>query len=293
MSEIITIKNEYLEVKISTLGAEIQSIKYNGEEKIFDDPSIWNGHAPVLFPICGGVLNDEYKLNGKTYTIAKHGFSRRSEFEVASNEQTSATFLLTPNGETKKSYPFDYEFRVFFKLNANKLETYYMVENKSNEKMYCNVGCHEAYALSSKIEDYFVEFENLDEIDNNLLTLNGLLHDKITYKLDNGKLPLNYDYFVGEPYKEGTVKDSIIVENIKTKRINLLKGDKVELSVYFNDFNHLVIWTKNNAPYIALEPWSGLPDFTDADGNIENKKYIDVIDENSGKTFYHSITFYD
>ena len=56
---IVAIKNEFLEVSISSVGAEIQSvISKDGKEYIWQgDPAYWNKHAPVLFPICGG-LND-------------------------------------------------------------------------------------------------------------------------------------------------------------------------------------------------------------------------------------------
>ena len=53
---IVTLKNEELTVKISTLGAEIQSIEdKNGVERLWQgDPAIWKGRAPILFPVAGG-----------------------------------------------------------------------------------------------------------------------------------------------------------------------------------------------------------------------------------------------
>ena len=52
---IVAIKNEFLEVLISSVGAEIQSVRAkDGKEYIWQgDPAYWNKHAPVLFPICG------------------------------------------------------------------------------------------------------------------------------------------------------------------------------------------------------------------------------------------------
>ena len=58
-----TIKNNMLEVKISSKGAEIQSVKgrHSGYEYIWQaDPKIWNRHAPVLFTIVGRLKDDEY-----------------------------------------------------------------------------------------------------------------------------------------------------------------------------------------------------------------------------------------
>ena len=62
---IVTLKNEELTVKISTLGAEIQSIEdKNRVERLWQgDPAIWKGRAPILFPVAGGFKDDGYELD--------------------------------------------------------------------------------------------------------------------------------------------------------------------------------------------------------------------------------------
>ena len=50
------IKNDQLTLEISSLGAELQSIKdANGNEYLWDgDEKYWNRHSPILFPpVCG------------------------------------------------------------------------------------------------------------------------------------------------------------------------------------------------------------------------------------------------
>ena len=49
------IKNDQLTVEISSLGAELQSIKdANGNEYLWDgDPKYWARRSPLLFPIVG------------------------------------------------------------------------------------------------------------------------------------------------------------------------------------------------------------------------------------------------
>ena len=63
------------------------------------------------------------------------------------------------------------------------------------------------------------------------------------------------------------------------------------LSLYYNDFENLVLWTEKCAPFIAIEPWNGLPDLFDTDGNLETKKGILTVEKGEQKTYYHSITF--
>ena len=64
---LISIQNEYLCVEISTKGAELQSIRDTaGTERLWQgDPAFWTGRAPVLFPICGGLREDAYYLDGQ------------------------------------------------------------------------------------------------------------------------------------------------------------------------------------------------------------------------------------
>ena len=72
----VTIKNNELTVEISSLGAELQSVKYNDKEYLWHgDPAVWGKRAPVLFPICGGLKENKYVYEGKEYTLFKHGFS--------------------------------------------------------------------------------------------------------------------------------------------------------------------------------------------------------------------------
>ena len=102
---IVTLKNEELTVKISTLGAEIQSIEdKNGVERLWQgDPAIWKGRAPILFPVAGGFKDDGYELDSQWYGMPKHGFAKTEEWAVESADEEEATFLLTAQ---KPGFPF-------------------------------------------------------------------------------------------------------------------------------------------------------------------------------------------
>ncbi len=291
--QIITIDNGVLKVNISSLGAEVISVKKDGKERIWEgDPQIWNGHSPILFPICSGLLGGYYEHEGKRYEMGAHGFAKKMEFEVISKENTSATFLLASNEQTKKVYPFDFEFRVHFKLNGDKLGVYYIVENKGSETMYFNVGCHEGYKLEGDIKEYSILFEGEDKLLNTIYGERLLESDVREISLNEGKLNLSLDYFNGEFTHNGVLcyNDSIIIENVKNKKLTLLRGEEEYVDVYFADFDHLVIWTCSNG-FIAIEPWNGLPDTFDTNHQLKDKKAISSVEPNESKTYYHSILF--
>ena len=63
---MITIKNEHITASFATLGAELKSFVYNGVEYIWPgSEKSWKGSAPILFPICSGLKDDTYYLDGK------------------------------------------------------------------------------------------------------------------------------------------------------------------------------------------------------------------------------------
>ena len=56
-----TLKNKDLTVVFESFGATLHSIKdKDGVEYLWQgDKEFWSGQAPVLFPICGSIRNDE------------------------------------------------------------------------------------------------------------------------------------------------------------------------------------------------------------------------------------------
>ena len=79
-----TIENKYVKVKISSKGAEIQSIKgYDGIEYIWQgDKDTWEGHAPNLFPYIARLTDGKYRYKNKEYKMDIHGLAMYSEFKV-------------------------------------------------------------------------------------------------------------------------------------------------------------------------------------------------------------------
>lgn len=282
---IITIKNEELTVEISTLGAELQSVKYAGEERLWQgDPSVWSGRAPVLFPICGGLKDDKYTLNGKEYTLPKHGFGRKSEFSIESQEEDKAVFLLTASEETKKGYPFDFELRISYSLIGNSIKVSYGVANKSNEDMYFSIGAHEAYATPEGVEEYYLKFEKKEKLIHNILKGPLLTEEYVVLGEDIDELPIKSEYFD---------IDAITLLNLKSRKVSLCKKDETKkITVDFDGFDYMFVWTKpgTNQAYLCLEPWCGIPDFEGSSYDIAEKKGINKLEPLGTFQRVHTIT---
>ena len=261
---IITIKNEKITVDISTTAAEMQSIKANGKEYLWNgDPKFWGRRAPALFPICGSLKDDKYMYDGKFYSLNQHGFAKFSEFAVVSATDSCAEFSLCANEETLKNYPFNFDLRIKYTLNEQSIEIEYKVINNDNKDMYFSIGSHEAYSCPEGIEEYEIEFDEAQTLDS--LTLVGNLIGSDTVRVaENAKtLPLKYEYFE---------TDALVFKNVKFNKAALThKKSGKKVTVSFPGFENFLLWTIPGAKYICLEPWCGFPDIIGASENIIEK----------------------
>ena len=263
----VIIKSEDYCACISTVGAQLLSFCDSKKEYMWQrDKNVWDFTAPVLFPICGRLKDNTYTYNGKTYTLTPHGFARFKEFETENITQTSVTFLLKSDEDTKKVYPFEFEFRVTFTLTDNKLNITYSVFNPSCENIYFSFGGHEAYACNEGAENYFVEFENDTNLTRYMLR-DGFLYDTTeNIELDNHKLCLKYKEFE---------KCTYVFKNINSKSVILSnKNDERKIRIGFDGHPALAIWTLPERKYVCIEPWCGFSQSEDFDGDITKKEQI-------------------
>ncbi|MEL1244413.1 aldose 1-epimerase family protein [Flavobacterium sp. DGU11] len=272
----ITINNDILTATINPRGAELNSLKdTTGNEYMWEgNPDFWGKHSPVLFPIVGTLRNNSYLFEGKTYAMTRHGFARDKEFAVKSHNGHSVVFSLLSDDDTKRLYPFDFELELTYTLEGKTLRIDYTVSNKSGGDMPFSIGAHPAFALPGNFEEYSLIFEN-DEQPISTQLENDLLSDKtITLPVQNKVLPLTYELFKN---------DALILKNHTSRTLEIVKNGDPLLKVAFSDFPHLGIWTKQNAPFLCIEPWKGYSDPHDASGNIVEKESITILA--SGQSF--------
>lgn len=53
------LSNDSISIKVSTAGGSFTSIEAGGREYLWQgDPAVWSGQAPICFPICGGLRDN-------------------------------------------------------------------------------------------------------------------------------------------------------------------------------------------------------------------------------------------
>lgn len=283
---MITIKNDYLTAKINEVGAELKSLVCNDTQYIWTgDERFWAGSAPLLFPICSGLKDDEYYLDGKKYTLQKHGYARFCKFEVENQVEDSVTFLLCSNEESLKQFPFRYELRVTYTLENKTLKVKYDVKNLSDDTMYFSIGAHEGYYCPEGIEEYDVILPEAETLDSTVLEGNVLGNNKVRIIENSDRIALKYDYFA---------VDALVFKDMKARSAVLKnRNNSKAVKVTFEGCDYFLLWTKPDAPYICLEPWCGISDNKDTDKNFKTKEGIRQIAAGGNFVNEHSIEVLD
>jgi galactose mutarotase-like enzyme len=271
MMTMIKIKNDRIQVSISTLGAEIQEVTSVKDrfDYIWNDVTgeYWNRHAPILFPIIGRLNDNTYFYHGNQYELSQHGFLRDQEFSIVMKDVNFVKLQSSANDKTQIEYPFNYRFTVTYQLVDNQLKIQYEIENLDAKTMYYSLGLHPGFTVESDLENYHLVFEpHADEIKELRVDpapfLNGV--SKI-YSLQNGTLPLSH-----AKLDNGLVIYS--VDNFtNVQLVNTQSSHSVQLDI--SAFPYLAVWSPEhrNAPFVCVEPFKGLPDVYGKPGKLQDK----------------------
>jgi galactose mutarotase-like enzyme len=268
------LENDFLKVSISAKGAQLTSI-YNKESKTEHlwqaDAKIWGWHAPNLFPIVGGLINDELLVDGCTYHMARHGFARQSEFVLLESDEAHATYSLPNSGKTLQVYPYKFDFQVLYTLIDNALRVTYKLISHDKKNIFFSVGGHPAFNVpfnpGEKYEDYYLEFEIEEKLETHQLSAEGFF----TCETHPIAAPKNKLYLTRELFNA----DALVFKNLKSREV-CIKSDKhhQSLSVEFPHFNYLGIWAKGGADFVCIEPWLGCADTAGKHVDISKKEDI-------------------
>ena len=268
------IENEFYKVAIRNKGGELTSFynKATGVEHMWQaDAAVWPWHAPNLFPVVGGLINNELLVNGSTYPMPRHGFNRTSELLLIHNDDTSAKFSLPNSEKTLAVYPYKFDFQIHYDLIDTALRITYKVINLDRQAIYFSVGGHPAFNVpfnkGEKYEDYYLEFEIDEQLPTHRLSADGFFNgETVEVPVQNKTLALTRDLFND---------DALVFKNLRSREVTIKsKLHDHSLTVEFPHFNYLGIWAKPGADFVCIEPWLGCADTEGKAVDISQKEAI-------------------
>ena len=275
MSTITTIQNATVSASVSSLGAELQSIRSaEGVSYLWNgDPAYWSGRAPILFPFVGALRGDRAACGAGEICLPKHGLARRREWTLEEAAADRLTYRLDADDETRAGYPYDFSLRVRYTLGDHAVTTAFQIGNTGGQTMpYC-IGGHPAFhvplAEGEAFEDYFLEFEQPETADCPQVELSsGLIRTERNRVLTEARvLPLNHALFRG---------DALIFDRLKSQSARLVSrksGRGVRMD--FAGMAFFAVWSPSkDSPFVALEPWTGTGTQVSEDDVFEHKQCL-------------------
>ncbi len=273
-----SIENDFLKICVKSKGAELASIfnKNISVELLWQaDPEIWPWHAPNLFPVVGGCINNQILINKKSYKMLRHGFARNTEFLLIDRGPSYLKFALSDEIENLRNYPFKYSFQIIYELVDRAIRIIFKVINYDEQPVYFSVGAHPAFNVpffaDENLEAYFLEFEKDEPLIRDCLSTDGFFNGKTgeVNRAEN-RLSLTADMFAN---------DALVFKNLKSRKVSLKsKLHNHRISISYPNFNYLGIWAKPGAPFICLEPWIGCADTEGPGVELSEKEGIKKLD---------------
>lgn len=274
---IYTMENDEVIVSISEHASEIVSFKdkKTGTEHMWQgDATYWAGRNPTLFPIVGSTWDKEIHLDGKTYHMGNHGFTRNSDFTCIQHDDSNIVMELKDSEETLKQYPFEFTLDIHYELQGSKLVITYDITNRSDKDMPFNFGLHPAFNCpmqdDEKQSDYKLVFSNKEVYPEGITSTDGY-----SMNLDRELL-----------------EKTIILHNPKSSYVTLTNG-KHGVKVDVVGYEWLAFWSsKNNAPFVCIEPWHSHTDFEKVEVPFDKREGTMILAKNRTFTTSYAVTIF-
>ena len=149
--------------------------------------------------------------------------------------------------------------------------------------MYFSIGSHEGYACPGGPEKYDIVLPGKYTLKSCSFTDDLLDGKSETVLTDSAVLPL-----YNSAFENGNLMffcnldfDSVILR---------CRAGGRKIKVSFPGCENMVIWTKPGAEFVCIEPWVGLPDSIDSDGDITRKPGIKVLKTGKKYKVAHKMT---
>jgi galactose mutarotase-like enzyme len=271
----ISLQSAELYAEVNPLGAQLSILRDRERHELLwnGDPSIWNGRAPILFPIVGELAGGKYRLGGDIYHLSRHGFARGKRFEVVASTATTALFRLKADESTLPIYPFQFELDVRFAVSAATLSVTSSVRNIGGTPMPASFGYHPAFRwplpYGRERASHFIEFATDEPAPIRRLNAIGLVGpETFPTPVVGRRLVLEDALFE---------HDAIIFDRVRSRSVTYGATDGPRIRVGYPDSPYLGVWTKPGAPFICIEPWHGLADPEGFSGELATKPGVFIV----------------
>ena len=257
------------EATVARFGAELQSLRLGGLDLLWTAGPLWPRHAPLLFPVVGGLRGDTLRHRGQAYPMPKHGFARDMVFGWTERTATTCTLELRDDGPTRAAYPFPFRLTVTYALTASGLRMGVALHNPAEGPLPASLGLHPAFrwpllpGIPKTAHRLVFEAEELAPI--RRLDADGLLKpDPQPTPIHGRELPLRENLFT---------EDALLFLELRSRGLQFAAENGPSLALRWEGFPHLGVWAKPEPgpSFLCIEPWEGYASPANWDGEFSDK----------------------
>ena len=259
------IKNDNITLVVSSLGAEPQSLVFQGREYLWNgDKAYWFRRAPLLFPMIGPTKDSKISVDGVLYDMPNNGFARDTEFTLVEKKEESVTLRLEDSEKSRReNYPFGFVLTVTYSLLPDGYEAKDEIEAKDD--LYYTFGWHPAFSLDingkgTELDTYSITFSEEERLEKKTAI--------------DGVFRYTPDFVVGKSFRisrELTDVGAIILDGVKSQEVTLTSSSGPHgVKATMGDMTTLTVWTctPQRGQYVCVEP---MVSFGDTERPLELK----------------------
>ncbi|CAN5241218.1 aldose 1-epimerase family protein [soil metagenome] len=286
---MIEIMSGLLGATLNPAGAELWSLRdQQGRQLMTDaDPAFWTGHAPLLFPIVGGLVDDRYRLrDGREFSLPRHGFARRSVFTIVEQGEDHSLFRLTESAETLAVWPFAFRFDMAYRIAGATLATTATITNSGETAMPFSLGYHPAFAwplpYGVDASKHRILFDQPEPAAIRRLDAAGQVMPATEPTPVDGRTLI--------PAAAMFEGDAMIWDDLASRSLLWGAPGSPNLRIDFPGMPMLGLWQKPGARHLCIEPWAGIADPVGFDGPLEDKPGIILLPPGESRAFQMDVT---
>ena len=260
-------------LRVARLGAEARGWSVGGVELLWPgDPAIWGETSPILFPVVGWT-RDGARVGGRRYDLGLHGFARRMTFDVERAAADFVRLVARDDAATRAVYPFAFALAVEYRLAGAALEVALETTNCGDSAMPYACGLHPGFNwpfAGAPRAGALVRFAAAERGEVPVIAPGGLFSDQTRpIPLEGGTvLPLDDALFA---------REALCFLGAASVSLRFEQADGSALEMTLDDFPHIALWSRPNAPFLSIEAWTGFGDPVNFDGDLFEKPSMRIL----------------
>lgn len=267
-----TVESEKIRLTVTDEGGTMRSVVWldEGEERLWQGGEAWKSRDVAIFPVLGHA--GAFTVGGKSYSLKSHGLVRYARLALEERTENGLTLSLRSDAESRKNYPFDFEYRIRYTVEGDTIAVGYFVRSLGGVMPFYVGGHPGMKAPGGSVE---IEFENEES--------------PLVY-------PLESDGAVRLEKLKRFIADKNFFKECKTFQLGSLSGGAIYAHTqdgytyeYRSDCPVFAFWSnEEGGDYICVEPWWGINDFACAPRELSLKPFVNF-DGGAGKNFSYTL----